>query len=664
MPVDDRQLALVGARGRAEVRPGQGRRQLDQPEGRGGRLPPQGADGPPLRRRRGGDGVRRDRPGGHGRAEGADLPAGLQAARSSRPASIRPTSSSIRTSSPLPPASRSTTTTRSTTSRRLKIIKATCPGVKISGGVSNLSFSFRGNDVVREAIHSAFLYHAIKAGMDMGIVNAGQLIVYEDIPKDLLEHVEDIIFNRRPDATERLVQFAETVKGAGKKRETRSRVARGAPSRRGCRTRSCTASSTSSRRTSRRRGSKYDEPLHIIEGPLMDGMKVVGDLFGAGKMFLPQVVKSARAMKKAVAYLLPYMEERKRLTGGRQRAGPRADGDGQGRRSRHRQEHRRRRARLQQLRGHRSRRHGAGGEDSRRGDRAQGGHHRPERPDHAVARRDGVRRAGDGAPRLHDAAADRRRDDEQAAHGGEDRARNTAGPSSTCSTRRARWTSSRTCSAAIGAEFDAANRVTQAEIRESYATRRQKPLLTYEQARANRLATDWDDHVIASPWFVGRRYLDDVPLAEIAQVHRLDVLLLRVGAEGTLSRRSSSTRRTAPPRASCTSNAQTLLKQIIDEKLLTAQGRLRVLAREHRRRRHRRLQGRLAPRGAGAAADAAAAGSDRGRPAEPVARGFHRAARDAACRTTSGCLRSRRASAPTIWRAASSGTTTTTTRSW
>ena len=135
-----------------------------------------------------------------------------------------------------------------------RIIKATCPGVKISGGVSNLSFSFRGNDVVREAMHSAFLYHAIKAGLDMGIVNAGQLVVYEDIPKDLLERVEDVIFNRRPDATERLVEFAATVKGGGKKRGAGPGVARRDRSRSGCRTRSCTASSTSSSRTSRRRG--------------------------------------------------------------------------------------------------------------------------------------------------------------------------------------------------------------------------------------------------------------------------------------------------------------------------------------------------------------------------------------------------------------------------
>jgi 5-methyltetrahydrofolate--homocysteine methyltransferase len=192
-----------------------------------------------------------------------------------------------------------------------RIIKATCPGVKVSGGVSNLSFSFRGNEVVREAIHSAFLYHAIKAGMDMGIVNAGQLVVYEDIPPALLERVEDIIFNRRPDATERLVEFAATVKGGGKKQE-RDLVWR---------------DGTVEARLSHAlvhgivdfieedveaARQKYPRPLDIIEGPLMDGMKVVGELFGAGKMFLPQVVKSARAMKKAVAYLQPFMEEERR----------------------------------------------------------------------------------------------------------------------------------------------------------------------------------------------------------------------------------------------------------------------------------------------------------------------------------------------------------------
>ena len=200
-----------------------------------------------------------------------------------------------------------------------RIIKATCPGVNVSGGVSNLSFSFRGNDVVREAIHSAFLFHAIKAGLDMGIVNAGQLVVYEDIPKDLLEHVEDVIFNRRPDATERLVQFADTVKGAGTKREQDLSWREAAVEKRLAHALVhgvvdfIEQDVEEARRTLAR-------PLDVIEGPLMDGMKIVGDLFGAGKMFLPQVVKSARAMKKAVAYLLPYMEEEKRDSGATRRS--------------------------------------------------------------------------------------------------------------------------------------------------------------------------------------------------------------------------------------------------------------------------------------------------------------------------------------------------------
>ena len=197
-----------------------------------------------------------------------------------------------------------------------RAIKAACPGAKVSGGISNLSFSFRGNDVVREAIHSVFLYHAVRAGLDMGIVNAGQLAVYEDIPEDLLTHVEDIIFNRRPDATERMVKFAETVKGAAKKREADVKW-REAP--------------VDDRlafalvhgivdfidvdvEEARQRHSR---PLAVIEGPLMNGMKTVGDLFGAGKMFLPQVVKSARAMKKAVAYLQPFMETEKTEAGAR-----------------------------------------------------------------------------------------------------------------------------------------------------------------------------------------------------------------------------------------------------------------------------------------------------------------------------------------------------------
>ena len=195
-----------------------------------------------------------------------------------------------------------------------RIIKATCPGVKVSGGVSNLSFSFRGNDIVREAIHSAFLFHAIKAGLDMGIVNAGQLAVYEDIPRDLLEHVEDVIFNRRPDATERLVQFADTVKGAGTKRE-HDVAWRDAPVEKRLAHALVHGVIDFIEADVEEARLKLPRPLDVIEGPLMDGMKTVGDLFGAGKMFLPQVVKSARAMKKAVAYLLPYMEEEKKRSG-------------------------------------------------------------------------------------------------------------------------------------------------------------------------------------------------------------------------------------------------------------------------------------------------------------------------------------------------------------
>ena len=194
-------------------------------------------------------------------------------------------------------------------------IKQVCPGVKVSGGVSNISFSFRGNDVVREAMHSAFLYHAIRAGLDMGIVNAGQLAVYEDIPPELRERVEDVLFDRRPDATERLVEFAETVKRQGGKQAGADLAWRNAPV---------------DERLSHAlvRGivdyidadveearQKYPTGLSIIEGPLMAGMQVVGDLFGAGKMFLPQVVKSARVMKKAVAYLLPFMEAEKAASG-------------------------------------------------------------------------------------------------------------------------------------------------------------------------------------------------------------------------------------------------------------------------------------------------------------------------------------------------------------
>ena len=199
-------------------------------------------------------------------------------------------------------------------------IKRNLPFVHVSGGVSNISFSFRGNDRVREAMHSAFLYHAIEAGLDMGIVNAGQLEVYEEIPKEFLERVEDVLLNRRSDATERLIDFAVNVKGKEKtdfqdvswrntnvEERLKHALVKGITD--------FIAEDTEEARL------KYSSALSVIEGPLMDGMNVVGDLFGSGKMFLPQVIKSARVMKKSVAILIPFIEEEKKKSGGVQNAG-------------------------------------------------------------------------------------------------------------------------------------------------------------------------------------------------------------------------------------------------------------------------------------------------------------------------------------------------------
>ena len=194
----------------------------------------------------------------------------------------------------------------------VRLLKERFPESKTSGGVSNVSFSYRGNDTVREAMNAAFLYHAIKAGLDMGIVNAGQLEVYEEIPKDLLERVEDVLLNRRPDAADRLTEFAETVKKRGKKEVSGKALAwrEGSVQERlkHALIKGITDFIDLDVEEARQH---YEKSLSIIEGPLMDGMNVVGDLFGAGKMFLPQVVKSARVMKKAVAYLLPFMEAEK-----------------------------------------------------------------------------------------------------------------------------------------------------------------------------------------------------------------------------------------------------------------------------------------------------------------------------------------------------------------
>ncbi|MBT6782595.1 MAG: methionine synthase, partial [Candidatus Marinimicrobia bacterium] len=194
--------------------------------------------------------------------------------------------------------------------KAVKTIKETLPSVHISGGISNLSFSFRGNNGVREAMHSSFLYHAVQAGMDMGIVNAGQLTLYDDIPPDLKERVEDVLFNRGKDATDRLVKIADEYQGVKKvakkdlswrEKTVEERLSHALVD-------GITDFVVEDTEEARQ---KYERPIHVIEGPLMDGMNVVGDLFGAGKMFLPQVVKSARVMKKAVAHLLPFIEKEK-----------------------------------------------------------------------------------------------------------------------------------------------------------------------------------------------------------------------------------------------------------------------------------------------------------------------------------------------------------------
>ena len=215
-------------------------------------------------------------------------------------------------------------------------IKENLPFAKVSGGVSNISFSFRGNNIIREAMHSAFLYHAIKAGLDMGIVNAGMIEVYEELPKNILEAVEDVLLNRHDAATENLIILAESVKGDGKKivqdlswreenvyERLKHSLVKGI-------TEYIEADTEEVRQ-------QLDKPIEVIEGPLMAGMSVVGDLFGSGKMFLPQVVKSARVMKKSVAYLQPYLEAEK---SGRKYTGENSHGNGKRRCPRYWKKHR------------------------------------------------------------------------------------------------------------------------------------------------------------------------------------------------------------------------------------------------------------------------------------------------------------------------------------
>jgi 5-methyltetrahydrofolate--homocysteine methyltransferase len=450
-----------------------------------------------------------------------------------------------------------------------RIIKATCPGVKISGGVSNLSFSFRGNDAVREAIHSAFLYHAIKAGMDMGIVNAGQLVVYEDIPKELLEHVEDIIFNRRPDATERMVQYAERVKGSGKKREADLAWREGTVEAR-LSYALVHGNVDFIEQDVEEARQQYEDPLHIIEGPLMDGMNVVGDLFGAGKMFLPQVVKSARAMKKAVAYLLPYMEEAKRRSGSTKEKG---------------------RILMATVKGDV---HDIGKNivgvvlgcnnydvidlgvmvpaakilDEATAQKVDivglSGLITPSLDEMAFVARE-MERRGFTLPLLIGGATTSKQ------HTAVKIAPEYSGPVvHVLDASRA----VDTVSNLLGEkrrEFDGANREMQSGVRDQYANRQSKPLLSYEQALANRPKYDWDDHVIATPWFLGRRYLDDVPLEEVAKYIDWTFFFSAWELKGRFPAVLDHPQYGKAARE-LYEHAQALLRRIVDEKLLTARG--------------------------------------------------------------------------------------------
>jgi 5-methyltetrahydrofolate--homocysteine methyltransferase len=396
-----------------------------------------------------------------------------------------------------------------------RIIKETCPGVKVSGGVSNLSFSFRGNEVVREAIHSAFLYHAIRAGMDMGIVNAGQLIVYEDIPKDLLEHVEDLLFNRRPDATERMIEFASRVKGDGRKRE-QDLGWRDAPVEDRLSYALVHGVVDFIEADTEEARQKLPRPLDVIEGPLMAGMKIVGDLFGAGKMFLPQVVKSARAMKRAVAYLEPFMEEEKLRLGSAARPQGRivmatvkgdvhdigknivgvvlacnnyevidlgvmvpADKILQTAIERH--------ADVIGLSGLIT----------------------PSLDEMVFVARE-MERRGFTVPLLIGGATTSKQ------HTAVKIAPDYSGTTvHVLDASRA----VEVVSSLLGAQreaFDRANREEHHRLREQYATRALRPLLSYDAARANRLRIDWSAEDVAMPPFLGATVLRDAPLAEIA----------------------------------------------------------------------------------------------------------------------------------------------------
>jgi len=449
-------------------------------------------------------------------------------------------------------------------------IKANLPLAKVSGGVSNISFSFRGNNPVREAMHSAFLYHAIKAGMDMGIVNPGMLSVYEQIPADLLELVEDVLLNRRPDSTERLVTFADTVKEKGKIAIKDDSWRDGSVEERLSHALVKGLTDFIDQDVEEAR-QKYGKPLHVIEGPLMDGMNVVGDLFGSGKMFLPQVVKSARVMKKAVAYLTPYLEAEKlkaQDTSVRTKlVFATVKGDV----------------------------HDIGKNivgvvlSCNNYDVIDLGVMVPAEKiiDTAIEEKaDIIGLSGLITPSLdemtHVASEMTRRglNIPLLIGGATTSKRHTAvkiAPSYQHETIHV--VDASRAVPVVGAlmkpetrqAFDAQNRKEQAEIRVQFENRAGTQLLTYDEAMRHKLHTEWDDHHVAVPEFIGRRVLNDFPLSELVPYIDWSPFFHTWEMRGRYPDLLNDPAR-GPAARELFANAQELLQKIVDEELFTAQG--------------------------------------------------------------------------------------------
>ncbi len=525
-----------------------------------------------------------------------------------------------------------------------RTIKKTCPGALVSGGVSNLSFSFRGNDPVREAMHSAFLYHAIAAGMDMGIVNAGQLVVYEDIEPELLAHVEDIIFNRRPDATERMVRFAETVKGTETTRTEDVAWREGTVSERLAHALVHGIADHVEADVEEARQA-LSRPLDVIEGPLMDGMKVVGDLFGAGKMFLPQVVKSARVMKKAVAYLEPFMEKERLATGAAAAskgkvvlATVKGDVHDIGKNIV---------AVVLRCNGYEVVDLGvmvhcdtilqtAADEDA--DIVGLSGLITPSLDEMVFVAKE-MQQRGLERPLLIGGATTSRQHTAVKIAPAYDRSTVHVADAS-----RVIDVVSGLLSPARRDELDRANRADQTTLREQYAARRDKPLRPYREARADRFRDDWAAADLPAPAFLGPRRLDPIPLAEVTPFIDWTFFFAAWEIKGRFPAVLDHPAYGEQARA-LHADGTALLERIVDERRLTVRavygfwpavsdGDDIVLFEPHaadggaeRRRRQPAGDGRDEPTG-GAAAD----GGAEGRRRQPAGDGV-----DEPCRCCSGC---------------------------